>query len=325
MINKYILAFIFILTITFSYSVSNSQNIYKKIAVSKCDSLIKANTDNPNFVILDVRTHGEWVGDHLEGSINRSTRDSDFDQQLDALPKHKIFLMHCQSGGRSASAFTKMKNLGFSEVYEMQGGMSAWKSSSLPTTSLHAPKLMLVAYTDSLKYLYGADTINVTITNRENDLLTFSSATISDFHEITNNFNTEKTLSGAEDYTFSIYHDPAYSDDDSTTIFIESNGGELEVNIVFKNGVIQNIESEFNENILVLYPNPARNNLYLKSNSIFDIKEISLINLGGQIVLIETEISASNGIDISGLPNGIYVARIATTTKTFSKKIVIKQ
>jgi len=91
-------------------------NIYKRFTAAQCDSLIKANKTNPNFVILDVRTPGEYSSYHLIDAINRNTGDPNFDAQLASLPKHKLFLMHCQSGGRSAGAFVKMKELGFAEV-----------------------------------------------------------------------------------------------------------------------------------------------------------------------------------------------------------------
>lgn len=324
MIYKYISIFLFWSILFFTIPKSGAQNIYKQLLVSKCDSLISANAENPDFAILDVRTNGEWVGDHLEGSINRSTGDTDFEQRLNALPKHKIFLLHCQSGGRSAVAFAKMKNLGFAEVYEMKGGINSWKRSSYPTTSVHAPKLMLVNYTDNLENSSGADTIKITVTNRANDELTFSSATFNDFHTITNNFKMDTTLAGAEDYTFSVIHDPDYSVNDSTTIFLESNGGELEINIVFKNGAIQYIEDQFEPAELVLYPNPAENIIYIKGISVFDLSEVSVINLNGQTVLTRNEISTTNGIDISELKNGIYFARIKSGNNVYSKKIVIQ-
>ena len=317
------LLFVCLISVGSIHTIS-AENIYKKFTVEKCDSLINANTTNPNFVILDVRTYGEWINNHIESSINRSTRDADFQQQLDALPKHKIFLLHCQSGGRSAGAFTKMQSLEFAEVYEMKGGIGSWKSRGYPTTSELAPEIMLVSYTDSLEYSTGTDTINITITNRANETLTFSSATFNDLHVITNNFDNQKTLEGAEDYTFSIFHSPGYYEDDSTKIFIKSNGGELKISIVFKDGIIQNIKSEFQKNDLVMYPNPARNNLFIKSNSFLNIEEVSFINLNGQVVLRDNYFSINNGIDISDLKNGVYFVRIKTGEQFVSRKVVVK-
>lgn len=316
------ISLVFLQFLSLSVISNNAENIYKQLTALQCDSLIKANEANPNFVILDVRTTTEWNGGHLLGSINRSTGLEDFEAQLDALPKQKLFLLHCQSGGRSAGAFTKMQNLGFSEVYEMKDGFNAWNSAGLPKTTTSEPKLMLVS---SNEILTGgiSDTVKITVTNRANGNLTFGTVSLTDIHEITNDFYAGSELAGAEDYTFSVIHTPGYSDDDTTKITIESNGGKIEINIVFKNGVIQSIDPEF-QNELVIYPNPARNNIYFKNSSILQIEEVSFFNINGQMVLKENNFLASNGINISNLKSGVYFVLIKTKNQVFSKKLIIK-
>lgn len=320
-VNIFILFFVFLGT----SPRAGAQHIYKRLYANKCDSLIKANETNPNFVILDVRTHGEWIGEHLEGSINRSTGDSDFQQRLDELPRHKIYLLHCRSGSRSAGAFAKMKNLGFEEVYEMIGGIIGWKNYGLPTTSELAPRLMLVSKTDSLENTGGADTINITITNRANDVLTFTDAHFDDFHDITHNFDSETSLEGAEDYTFSIYHEPGYSGDDSTTVYLHSNGGELEINIVFKNGMILDVEPEFLPGQPVVYPNPARHSVYLKGVGEHAVRSVSLFSLSGKMMWQQPDYNSSRGINVSDLNAGIYLLRVETGKETVVRKIMIKK
>jgi len=298
-------------------------NIYKRLSAIKCDSLTKANETNPNFVILDVRTPGEWSGYHIIGSINRSTGDPNFQQQLEAFPKHKIFLLHCQSGNRSAGAFTKMQNLGFSEVYEMIGGISSWRNAGLPTTTVASPKLMLVSKHEILNGNIS-DTIKITVTNRANGSLSFQSATFTDAHTIFNDFNSSRKLEGAEDYTFSVIHSPGYSGEDSTKISLESNGGKLEISIVFKNGIIQEVETTELEEISI-YPNPTQGKLYFKNITASLIEDISVSNIAGKVVLKETSVWSNDGINVSGLPNEIYIIRIKTDQRIVSKKFVLKK
>jgi rhodanese-related sulfurtransferase len=300
-----------------------SENIYKRISALQCDSLIKANETNPNFVVLDVRSPGEWENYHILGSINRSTGLTDFTAQLSALPKHKIFILHCQSGGRSAGAFAKMKEIGFAEVYEMIGGINSWNSSGLPTTKITKPKLMLVSDKEITRGDY-ADTVKVTVTNRANGVLNFGTVSFSDLHHIENNFNKEIAIEGAQDYTFSIVHSPGYSGDEATKISIESNGGKLDLNIEFENGTIVGIEEQqivaFN-----VYPNPANQNLYFKLGGLSTFDEISVLNIAGQEVLRETEDSISNGLNISNLRNGIYFVRLKTDDQIISRKFIVKR
>ena len=299
-----------------------TENIYKRLSALQCDSLIKANEINPNFVILDVRTPGEWTSYHIYGSINRSTGLTDFAAQLDALPKQKKFLLHCQSGGRSAGAFAKMKELGFSEVYEMIGGLNAWNSAKLPTTTVIEPKLMLVSYS-GITSGNNTDTVKVTITNRANGKLTFSNFSVSDVHPVNYIFNSAISLGGSEDYTFSVIHSPAYYGDDSTSVKLESNGGNIDVNIVLKNGsILKTNENRISE--LAVYPNPANSYLYFRGSGIDYFDEVSVINIAGQKIFNEFGFLVSKGIDVSNLNNGIYIIRIKSGGYYSSQKFIVK-
>ncbi len=304
-------------------TTDTSENIYKQLTAIKCDSLIKANVANPNFVILDVRTPGEYSSYHLMGAINRSTGDTNFDAQLAALPKQKRFLLHCQSGSRSAGAFTKMKNLGYAEVYEMIGGLNSWNTAKLPTTTITGPKLMLVSKSNIISG-NNTDTIKITLTNRANEKLTFSSVSVSDLHPVNNNFNNNIAIEGSFDYTFSLFHSPKYSGIDSTKVKLESNGGNLEISIVLKNGVISEIEEQQITELSV-YPNPATSKFFIEGSGIQEFKEISIISLTGKLVLSENDVYGKDGMDISQLQNGIYIVRIKTEKQIVSKKLVIKK
>ena len=322
--TRFNLSFLLICVCSVLFSTENlsAENVYKRLFATECDSLIKENENNPNFVILDVRTHIEWVGEHLEGSIYRSTGDSDFYQQLDELPKHKIYLLHCKSGGRSAGAFAKMKELEFAEVYEMIGGINAWKSANKPTTTLIEPKLMLVDY--KIVSNNNTDTLLVKITNRANGTLEFTSAAIDDLHEVTSNFKADKILEGAADYTFSVIHSPTYYGDDSTKINIQSNGGEIELSVVFKNGIIQSVPV-LNFNELVIYPNPTSEKLYIKNHGESSVDEISILTINGQTVMKVNWNSISEGIPVNQLLQGVYFIRMKIEGKVVSKKFIIKR
>lgn len=318
-----LLIYLFISKSVLAEQQETTGNIYKRFTAVQCDSLIKANTTNPNFVILDVRTPGEYSSYHLMDAINRNTGDPNFDAQLAALPKHKLFLMHCQSGGRSAGAFVKMKNLGYAEVYEMIGGLNAWNSAKLPTTTLTGPKLMFVSKSNIISG-NNTDSIKITVTNRANDKLTFSSVLVSDLHPVNNNFSSSVAVEGSFDYTFSIFHSPKYAGTDSTKVKLESNGGNLEINIVIKNGVISEIEEQ-SISELSIYPNPATSKFFIQGFGIEEFEEISIMSLTGKLVLTKNNIYHKDGIDISAFQNGIYIVRIKTEGQTVSKKLVIQK
>ncbi len=52
------------------------------------------------------------------------------------LPKHEKLVLVCRSGARSASACQFLLQNGFSNVYNLRGGMMAWVGSGLP---VHQP------------------------------------------------------------------------------------------------------------------------------------------------------------------------------------------
>jgi hypothetical protein len=177
---------------------------------------------------------------------------------------------------------------------------------------------MLVSYTDSIANFSGTDTIKITLTNRANDTLKLSSLNYEDIHTVTHNIDLDKKLLGAEDYTFSIYHTPEYSSEDSTKVTIESNGGLLEVSVVLKNGIIQNIDQEFKDDI-TLYPNPAKDFIYISNTS---YEGLSIYNMSGKLVLNKKDYFSDSRIDISALNMGIYFIRFKKEGSIISKKFL---
>ena len=108
--------------------------ITENITPEEAYILIQENKDNPNFVILDVRTPEEFLGEYIENAINLDYYSETFRDDLDKLDKNKTYLIYCRSGRRSENALNIMEELDFKEVYNMLGGITKWKSEGLPTT-----------------------------------------------------------------------------------------------------------------------------------------------------------------------------------------------
>jgi thioredoxin 1 len=89
----------------------------------------------PSASIIDVRTQDEYSKGHLHNAINFDWNSMEFEKQIATLDKSKPVLVYCLSGGRSSSAATKMRAIGFQEVYEMQGGIIKWRAANLPETN----------------------------------------------------------------------------------------------------------------------------------------------------------------------------------------------
>lgn len=116
------------------FLTANAQ-VFLNVDVHQADSIIKANEDNPIFTLLDVRTQGEYDEEHLANAYMRDFYATDFRDQLDALSKNRVYLIYCRSGNRSGQAFDMMKELEFTEVYNMLGGITSWKNLNYPVTT----------------------------------------------------------------------------------------------------------------------------------------------------------------------------------------------
>ncbi len=96
-------------------------------------TLIQNNQNNPDFIIIDVRTRQELADGHIENVINIDFYSETFRDELNKLDKNKTYLIYCRSGSRSGKALDIMAELNFEEVYNMLGGILAWDAEELPT------------------------------------------------------------------------------------------------------------------------------------------------------------------------------------------------
>jgi rhodanese-related sulfurtransferase len=107
--------------------------IIKDITPAQAMEKINEEASNPDFVILDVRTPEEFADGHIENAENIDFYASDFQSQLKGLDRSKTYVVYCRSGRRSEGARDMMKDLGFSEVYNVLGGIVDWTDQGLPT------------------------------------------------------------------------------------------------------------------------------------------------------------------------------------------------
>ena len=108
--------------------------IIENITPQEAFTLIQENPDNPDFVIIDVRTPEEFDEGYIKGAINIDFYSETFRDELDILDKNKTYLIYCRSGNRSGSALAITEELNFREAYNITGGIIQWRAEGLPTT-----------------------------------------------------------------------------------------------------------------------------------------------------------------------------------------------
>ncbi len=99
------------------------------INVSTLEAKILIENDR-DAVLFDVRTQEEYSTGFIPGSINSDfIKTKEFEGDLDLMDKNRTYLVYCKSGKRSSRAYIKMKQMGFSSLYNIIGGFDEWKET----------------------------------------------------------------------------------------------------------------------------------------------------------------------------------------------------
>ncbi|MEY3049424.1 MAG: hypothetical protein RL365_1462 [Bacteroidota bacterium] len=109
---------------TASTETENSQSGgIKNLAAGDFNTLEK----DSNTVVIDVRSPEEVANGFIPGTdLFINFFDGNFQGQLEKLDKTKTYIVYCHSGNRSGKATNVMQQLGFTDIYNLQGGISGW-------------------------------------------------------------------------------------------------------------------------------------------------------------------------------------------------------
>jgi phage shock protein E len=83
-------------------------------------------------VLLDVRTPEEYASGCIARAENVSFSDPEFRKTLESMDKTRTYAIYCRRGVRASQVLRIMADLGFREVYSLQGGIERWKNAGLP-------------------------------------------------------------------------------------------------------------------------------------------------------------------------------------------------
>ena len=86
--------------------------------------------DRKDLLLIDVRSPQEFSQGCIAGSQNIPFID--IMEGRHSLPKDKPVLLICSIGGRSFAAVQLLQEKGYTEVFNLDGGIKAWRRASLP-------------------------------------------------------------------------------------------------------------------------------------------------------------------------------------------------
>lgn len=80
--------------------------------------------------IIDVRTPEEFTQGHLEKAVNADFNNKpQFESYLNSLDKNQTYMIYCRTGNRSGQAMQIMKDKGFEQIINLDGGIQAWQAA----------------------------------------------------------------------------------------------------------------------------------------------------------------------------------------------------
>ena len=127
----FFITFIYLSIILSSCQAQTSKNIQLLEAPAFAEKI----KNTPNAQILDVRTPQEFAGDHIENAKNIHWLNADFATNAATLNNTKPVFVYCKAGSRSNKAAAKLEEMGFTNIYDLQGGILKWEAAGLSKPS----------------------------------------------------------------------------------------------------------------------------------------------------------------------------------------------
>jgi len=135
--KKYSFLFFAILTLVI-VSCNNVQKTNDKVMTQTIEvvapkAMYEILLKDPSAQLVDVRTKDEFAVSHLKDAQNICVTDNDFKQKVAFLDRSKPVYVYCKKGGRSAQASKILKQMGFTKIFDLQGGITNWEQQQLST------------------------------------------------------------------------------------------------------------------------------------------------------------------------------------------------
>lgn len=113
--------FLLLLLLIFMMGCSSSDD--NNVNYTKAKELII----NNGAILVDVRTEDEYNSGHIDGALLLTLDDIDKDSAYDVIGDlDNYVIVYCKSGVRSSEAYSKLKDLGYNNVYNL-GSIDNWK------------------------------------------------------------------------------------------------------------------------------------------------------------------------------------------------------
>ena len=105
----------------------DSEASYQQISMDEAIAIMESESD---YIILDVRTTGEFADKHIPDAINIPNETIGTEEIPELPDKDQLILVYCRSGNRSKQASDKLVGLGYTNIVEF-GGINDWPGETV--------------------------------------------------------------------------------------------------------------------------------------------------------------------------------------------------
>ena len=122
--KKYLIL-IYIFLIVIFCGCNNNKNV--RINDSIVNGLEAKEKVENGAILIDVRTKSEYIESHIEGAVLLPVDDINEKTILEISDnKNTVLVVYCASGNRSGRAVNILKDLGYTNVYDL-GSINNWE------------------------------------------------------------------------------------------------------------------------------------------------------------------------------------------------------
>lgn len=111
---------------------AQQDGVITALSAKDASALTENHRGDPEFIILDIRTPGEYHSGHIKDAVMIDYYSKSFMENINRLDRNKTYLVYCRSGNRSARSMDLFKKLQFKKVYHLSSGINSWYAAGLP-------------------------------------------------------------------------------------------------------------------------------------------------------------------------------------------------
>ena len=110
--------------------VKDAKTRIKEINVDQYKTL---STSGEKFLLVDVREDSEWADGHAASAVHMGKGVIEREIENKVPRKDAKVVLYCGGGSRSALAADALQKMGYTNVFSLDGGFTAYKAAGLPT------------------------------------------------------------------------------------------------------------------------------------------------------------------------------------------------